>query len=133
MQISKSSRELLGVAINQFDLFLICFPIPAIKALIPEKIRTAKPTRMSALPKRNNADVEPKNNVPIPLRNIPAAALSKAMTTANPANPSARMTATAAIMSGTATGAAQIANMVNQKARQLLFVEVRAFFASFTA
>ena len=88
---------------------------------------------MKALPNSSNAEVEPKNNVPMPLIKIAPAAITKAKTTANPANPSAMMVITAAMISGIATGAAQIASMVNQKARQLLLVEVRAFFASFTA
>ena len=89
--------------------------------------------RMNALPNSNKAEAEPKNKLPIPLIKIAPAAIIKAKTTANPANPSATMTATAAMISGTATGAAQIASIVNQKARQPLFVEARAFFASFTA
>ena len=83
----------------------------------------AKPASTNALPKSNTAEAVPKNNETIPLIKTAPAAMIKAKTTASPANPRATIVTTAAIISGIATGAAQIARMVNQKARHPLRVD----------
>lgn len=100
-----------------------------------QKIRSANLFSINALPNNNKAVAEPKKQAADSFdKKIAPAAMIKAKTTAKPANPSATMVTTAANMiKRHRNGAAQQSGDVENRARQPLFVEARAFFASFTA